>query len=86
MIDLDILHFWALVSCSLITAILSIGGLFQIAHEPNLKFKTGLFLSSVASLGGVALALLIVSFVPLLSAFAVNTGLKWIGLDPGKPL
>jgi hypothetical protein len=84
MIDLDVLHFWALFFCSLITAILSSGGLYEISRQPNPRFKVGLFLSSMASLLGVALGLLMGSFLPLLTAFAINIGLRWLGLDPGK--
>jgi hypothetical protein len=85
MIDLDVLHLWALFFCSSITAGLSIGGLYGISYQPNPRFKAGLFLSSMASLGGVAFALLFESFLPLLASFAINHGLRWIGLDPDKP-
>jgi hypothetical protein len=85
LVDLDLLHFWALMLCSLITAIFAIGGLYQIPRHVNPKFKAGLFLSSMASLGGAAVGLLTVSFLPLLTAFAIAHALRWLGLDPGAP-
>jgi hypothetical protein len=85
MIDLDALHLWALFFCSSILAGLAIGGFYGIFYQPNPRFKAGLFLSSMSYLGGVAFALLFESFLPLLISFAINHGLRWLGLDPDRP-
>lgn len=63
-----------------ISILLAIGGL---SSYPQTKHP-GLLLSSLVSIGFSVLGILLVHWWPLLVGFAINWGLRPLGMDPGS--
>jgi hypothetical protein len=61
-----------------ISILLAIGGLSAYASSK----QVGLLLSSLVSIAFAALAIVLVHWWPLVVGFAVNWGLRLLGLDP----
>lgn len=64
---------------SSISILLAIGGFYAYAASRHI----GLLLSSVVSIGFSILAITLVHWWPLVVGFAINWGLRLLGLDPG---
>ena len=62
-----------------ISMLLAISGLFAYAQSRHI----GLLLSSFVSIAFSVLAIFLVHWWPLVVGFAVNWGLRLLGLDPG---
>ena len=64
---------------SSISILLAIGGFYAYATSRHI----GLLLSSVVSIGFSIFAITLVHWWPLVVGFAINWGLRLLGLDPG---
>ena len=71
---------YLLYGLSALSCLLAIGGLAAYAQTKQI----GLLISSIFSIAGAAAAIVLVSWWPLVIAFAANWGLKLAGLDPGS--
>lgn len=63
-----------------ISMFLAVGGLSAYANSKQI----GLLLSSVVSIAGALAAIYLISFWPLVLAFALNWVLRLAGLDPSS--
>jgi hypothetical protein len=61
-----------------LSIVLAIGGLSAYAQSKQI----GLLLSSIVSIGFSVTAIVLVHWWPLVVGFALNWGLKLLGLDP----
>ncbi|WP_428309567.1 hypothetical protein [Hydrocarboniphaga sp.] len=64
---------------SALSILLAIGGFSAYAKTKHV----GLLLSSIVSIGFSVLAIVLAQWWPLVVGFAVNWGLRLLGLDPG---
>lgn len=64
---------------SALSILLAIGGLSAYSHSKHI----GLLLSSIVSITCAIIAIVNVVWWPLVLGFALNWGLRLLGLDPG---
>jgi len=64
---------------SALSILLAVGGLSAYSQTKHI----GLLLSSIVSIGFSVLAIVLVQWWPLVVGFALNWGLRLLGLDPG---
>ena len=62
-----------------ISILLAFGGLSAYSYSKHI----GLLLSSIVSIACGGLAIYLVHWWPLVASFALNWGLRLLGLDPG---
>lgn len=70
---------YVIYTLAVISIVLAIGGLYSY----KLTGHIGLLLSSMVSIGFAATAIILASWWPLVTGFAINWGLKLLGLEPG---
>lgn len=70
---------YVIYALATVSIVLAIGGLYSF----KLTGHIGLLLSSVVSIGFSILAIILVAWWPLITGFAINWGLRLLGLDPG---
>jgi uncharacterized membrane protein (UPF0136 family) len=64
-----------------ISILLAVGGLAGYAETRH----PGLLLSSIVSILFSSLAIYLIEWWPLVAGFAINWGLRLLGLDPSRP-
>lgn len=70
---------YVIYALAIVSIVLAIGGLYSF----KLTGHIGMLLSSVVSITFSILAIILVTWWPLVAGFAVNWGLRILGLDPG---